>query len=366
MNTLIINQSPEKLSGHDLVNYLISNPNAKGKFRWRTLRSCMWRNLLIAVPEFVKLTDFEKINTKDIFKILNIHPHLKPNFDWQKIGLNDQLKLLTKYPELAINETTSEFTGYCWGKLLKKHPHLQHLCQRHKLNMEEWCKMLCYTDVLAWCCPWHRFDIYCWKRLLIKNKSYLKYLRLEYLRDEGELRELLFCTYFGNIPKHQGIFKDEKIDAATFLIYKQLDRKNAKEYLKYLYCYCFYYVSSFRDYNMEDWIAYGKLIDQLCELSPKDAMDIPGKKYLQFYLALFGDDTIFKTLFPHFDLKLRDPAGNSLLLMTAMRYSPKNYKFLLKQGLDPNEKNLAGFSCQDFFDMNIKKEVKKWTILNKS
>ena len=57
--------NPEKLSGHNLVNYLIANPEVRGNFRYHTFLSCMWRNLLIAQPGFADVADFGKIHHHD-------------------------------------------------------------------------------------------------------------------------------------------------------------------------------------------------------------------------------------------------------------------------------------------------------------
>ena len=75
--------NPERLSGHNLVKYLIDNPDASGKFKWHTLRSCMWRNLLITCPQYAKYgipDDFQKITHCDALKIVKTHGKLMQFF----------------------------------------------------------------------------------------------------------------------------------------------------------------------------------------------------------------------------------------------------------------------------------------------
>ena len=72
---------------------------------------------------------------------------------------------------------------------------------------------------------------------------------------------------------------------------------------------------------------------------------------MPFYMTLMAPDSVFGKLFPVFDLTSRDTGGNSFLL-PALIYSlckedMSRYEFLLARGLDPDEKNLAGFSCND-------------------
>ena len=50
---------------------------------------------------------------------------------------------------------------------------------------------------------------------------------------------------------------------------------------------------------------------------------------------------------------MRDTAGNTVLFPALIRdlvggSTRKHYQYILEHGLDPDEKNLAGFSCNDF------------------
>ena len=72
---------------------------------------------------------------------------------------------------------------------------------------------------------------------------------------------------------------------------------------------------------------------------------------MPFYLVLNAPDSLFEKLLPVFDPEMRDPGGNSLLLPALVGglcgNSLARYEQLLAMGLNPDEKNLAGFSCND-------------------
>ena len=74
---------------------------------------------------------------------------------------------------------------------------------------------------------------------------------------------------------------------------------------------------------------------------------------MPFYLALTAPDSLFYKFFQAVNPKVRDTAGNTVLFPALIRDlvcggTRKHYQYMLKKGLDPNEKNLAGFSCNDF------------------
>ena len=301
---------PEKLSGHDLVNYLIAHPEERGNFRYHTFLSCMWRNLLIAQPGFTDVADFEKIHHHDIYKILLEQPQLAPYFDFSKLRDGENRCLFLKRPEIATPETTAYLYVSTWCNILKRHPQLGEFCPWKKFSADNWC------DVLN------------------PNGKCLKYLTLEYLSSASSFRKILKSCYFGEKHACKGIFEQGVSDAATFLIFKQMDRTNSKHFLK----------KQLTDGNWD-------FADALCDISPEDALDVSSKKHIRFFMTLEAPDSVFEKLFPLFDLKERDSGGNSHLLAALVRGLVSNdlsrYNFLLAQGLDPNEKNMAGFSCNE-------------------
>ena len=343
-------KSPEKLSGHDLVKYLTAHPEARGNFKWHTFRSCMWRDLLIAQPGFQDVADFQKIHHRDAFKILMEQPQLAQRFDWKRLWMDWQdecMIILNRHPHLATPENTSFFRGYIWSGLLRKHPQLAHLCSFNDMYPRNWIDLVSGQEIFAGRCPWHTFRVYDWVELVGRKKSCLKYLKLEYLDSEDALQKILCRCYYGDAPSYGGTFENGVPDAATFLICKHMDKENGKRYLK----------KQFRENNWD-------FVGDICRISPEDAMDVEGKKYMPFYMTLMAPDEVFEKLFPLFDLTVRDPGGNSLLLPALVHglrnNSTERYSFLRLQGLDPDEKNLAGFSADDleWFIKDIKKNMK--------
>lgn len=330
-------KAPEKLSGHDLVNYLIDHPDARGNFKWHTLRSCMWHNLLIAQPGFADVADFKKINHWDSYKILCIQPQLADHFDWQIIWSQNRLKLFIKYPELVKPETANSMYHSDWSILLTKHPHLYPLAPLEDFSPCCWITAIRSQIMFAAMCPWKRFRPLDWENMLLAKKECLAYLKLQYLFYSAHFRNILCSCYFGETQNPKGAFQQKIPDAATFMIYKRMDRVNAKKYLK-------------KQLYAGNW----SFIEELAALSPEDVMDVYGKKYMQFYFTLMAPDAVFEKLVPFFDLELRDPAGNTLLMPAVTRTlcsdSANRYNYFLQKGFDPEEKNLAGFSCSDVIE----------------
>ena len=358
-------KSPEKLTGHDLVNYLTANPDTKGNFKWNSLLSCMWRNLLIAQPGFETVADFNKINAKDAYRILLIHPKLAQRFNWKKIRPDDILEILIKYPELASKERTSSFRSLTWSNLLKKRPELSYLCDFNTFYTSDWVNLVSRQISMAKICPWDKFTRRDWEQLVSIKKNYLKFLKYKHLHSLWTLWGTLKKCYFDKPTQHQGLFEQEISDISTFMIFKHMDKENGRRFLKHMYDHNEY---QFRckypetDLDTKNW----DFIEELCKISPEEAMDVHGKKYMPFHITLVAPDKVFEKLFPLFDLTARDPGGNSLLMAALLfcwhHITPQRledifepirlkdaarYKFLLSQGLDPDEKNFAGFSCND-------------------
>jgi hypothetical protein len=302
--------NPEKLSGHNLVNYLIANPEVRGNFRYHTFLSCMWRNLLIAQPGFTDVADFEKIHHHDIYKILLEQPQLAPYFDFSKLWDAENRCLFLKRPEIATPETTAYLYISTWCNILKRHPQLGEFC------------------------PWKKFSTTDWCDVLRPNGKCLKYLKLANVASAVSLRTILKHCYLSLEYPVKGFFEQGVSDAASFLIFKQMDRTNSKHFLK-------------KQLAEGNW----DFVDDLCSISPEDALDVSSKRYIRFFMTLSAPDHVFEKLFPLFDLKERDSGGNSHLLAALVRglvsYDLSRYNFLLEQGLDPDEKNMAGFSCNE-------------------
>lgn len=355
-----ISNDPERLSGHELVNYLVSNPQAEGNFKWHTLRSsCMWRNLLLQCPQFITFADMEKICHADAVKLLQAHWELFPYF---KAGTFSEYEIVTAlaiHPELEKFISTENFSGYSWSYLLQHQTHFANQCKWEKLNVTNWCSLLrkcpefgahCsfkgftgsawssllqYQGCFSSQCRWEKLNSWDWIGLLRKKKEFLKDLKLEYIQDAESFRKFLYACYFGECPSPRGMFADPSEEAASYLICKSMDRENGKRFLK-------------KQYEKNNWT----FVESLAEISPEEAVDVPGKKYMPFFLALAAPDSVFEKCFQaEKDMALRDPGGNSILLPALIRSlcagNMKRYDFLISKGLDPDEKNLEGFSCND-------------------
>ena len=327
-------ENPEMLTGHDLVNYLIANPTVRGNFKYDSFLSCMWRNLLIAQPGFADVANFDMIYHHDIYKILMVHPELAPHFDFSKLWDGEFKHLFLKHPELATPKNTTAMYTYTWSIILHKHPHLASVCPFKKFHGCDWVNLLIKQPSFADQCSWKKLTFLDWRRILSAQSGFLKFLRLEYFESVEKLLELLKNCYLGECAAAKGIFLQQIQDAATFLICKKMDRTNGKHYLK-------------NKYKHQNW----DFIDNLCSLSYKDAVDIYKTKLTEFYITLLAPDRVFEKMFNHFDISVRDPGGNSLLFPALISglYSGNmaRYNLLLEKGFDPDEKNLAGFSCND-------------------
>ena len=345
--------NPEKLSGHALVDYLIDNPSASGNFKWHTLLSCMWRRLLTSQPAFANVVPHMAINPKDIYRILAERPELASGLDWLRMSIEDRVDILIKHPDLANHERTKGFNGRNWSQLLKRRPELADLCAWEKFNSYDWTNLLSSQTSFISRCSLNTFSFRCWTDLIEQKRACLRFFELKYIKSMSELGNILKTCYFGKAPAAKGLFEERPEEPADFILRKYMDKENGRRCLKRLYkSSAMRYDGVFSEkYDVSgDW----DFIEKLCELSCEEASDIHGKKYLPFYVTLVAPDKIFQKLLPLWDLCAKDPAGNSLL-MPALCYlwlmqndeAKARYNFLIEQGLDPNEKNLAGFSCSN-------------------
>ena len=163
-----------------------------------------------------------------------------------------------------------------------------------------------------------------------------------------EINLLYGIFYHGYLGEVQLPPNDSSIsipDAASYLIYKRIDRAGCKKFLK-------------EKFTENKW----KFVEQLCSISPEETLDVYKKQYIDFYMTLAAPDQVFEKLFHLFDLTKKDPAGNSFLMAALIHSLAEDdmtrYNFLLAKGLDPDEKNLAGFSCSDLTAL-IEKQKEK-------
>ena len=346
----------EKRSGRELLETIINcftynKTLPPGKLKWHTLRSCMLKELLIACPEIDLPEECRaKINVNDVVRILREQPQLGNKFNW-KVSRKNKAEIFIRHPHAATAADTADLTGTEWAEVLAKRPELSHLCSFDKFYIRDWIALVSCNETFADKCPWSNFGTYDWEHLVSVKKSCLKFLTPKYWYSLEKFEQILSSCYEGKSKNVEGIFKKytnngEQLDAATFLINKNFDKTNAKLYLN-------------TAYTGYDW----SFLEELCDLSPADAVDVYEQKSMMFYLTLNAPDRIFEKILPLIDPKIRDAAGNNLLLpalickLNSKHYqekgvdiSGKRYDTLIELGVDPDQKNLAGFSCNDFLN----------------
>lgn len=354
-------KKPKRPSGHDLVDYLIDHPDAQGNFKWHTLRSCMWRRLLSACPQYVTFANCRKIILPDVKKILLVQWQLASHFDVGRLTPYDWTELLSAHPELADYCDLDTLFGYAWVQILQAQPSLASKCRWEELSIYNWCELLRKHEEFADRCPWEKFTGGDWSVLLLTKSTFagrcpwnlltprnwrsliwgkpvfLKYYTLNIFSSMEEYFALLEASCLGDAARPHGMFENFSGDTASYLLCKVMDRENGAKYLK-------------ERYLKRDWA----FLEELCDISPEELLDVPGKKQIPFLIALEAPDSLFRKYFRNVDPGLRDRVGNTLLHYALAHDlhsgETARYPFMLEQGCDPEAKNEAGFSCQDLLN----------------
>lgn len=354
-------QNPERFSGHKLVDYLIANPDAQGNFKWDTLRSCMWRRLLTACPQYAPYSEpyRNKILRNDVKKILRVQWQLLFQLNTESFNSFDWEKLVIEHPELADHIDLDKLIGYSWANILKVHPQLAPKCDWEKITIRGWCELFrkhpefsvhCPLDrfnARAWVdlltanstfadrCPWKLFSPYDWYQLIRVKPGFLACYTLEHFSWKEDYFSLLEASYAGTALPPHGMFEDFSGEAAVYLLTKTMDPVNGAKYLK-------------KQYAKENWA----FLEEICDASPEELLCVPGKKQIPFLIALKAPDSLFYKFFRSVDPSLRDRVGNTLLHSALMHdlcsgSGMERYEFMLEHGCDPDAKNDAGFSSND-------------------
>ena len=240
-----------------------------------------------------------------------------------------------------------------WVRILIKFPSLSDLCPFDKFDYGNWADLLHNQKVFVDQCPWHKLHTTAWCCILDKEKTFLKFLKLEYISSAQDLQEILQTYYSPNTNRPYSEFiTEEKIDPASYLIYKRINPVDGKLFLD-------------KQFTEERW----EFLEALYDFAPEETFDVHNKRHLPFFITLRAPDDIFKKCLPSFNIKNHDQGGNTLLL-PALLYSihQKNmarYNFMLDElKFNPDEKNLAGFSCNDLYysikDVKTKNKEKKY------
>ena len=91
-----------------------------------------------------------------------------------------------------------------------------HLCTFQKFYPYEWINLLTGQECFADRCPWQSFRTCDWINLVGRKKSFLKFLKLEYLDSEESLQKILRKCYFGDSISYKGTEPNKKRPVKTF------------------------------------------------------------------------------------------------------------------------------------------------------
>ena len=354
-------KTPERFSGHTLVDHLIEHPDAQGNFKWHTLRSCMWRRLLSVCPQYAPHADFGRISTRDAKKILlaqwrlisHCHVKLFTPYDW--------VELLSAHPELADYCDLDCLIGYAWVLILQAQPSLEAKCRWEKISVRGWRDLLQKRKEFADRCPWEKFRGGDWTELILSKSAFadrcpwqllspqnwlhliwrkpgfLKHYTLDFFSGPEDYFDLLEASCIGITAPPHGMFEKFSGDVSSYLLCKVMDRENGARYLK-------------KRYANGDWA----FLEELFDISPEEVLETMGRKQIPFLIALEAPDPLFQKFFRTVDPTLRDRVGNTLLHYALAHDlhsdGPERSSFMLERGCDPEAKNEAGFSCRDILE----------------
>jgi hypothetical protein len=300
----------------DLIRIFKENPDNADFFDLvHNLNGDQWASLLANIPELAYRCPWKKLTGSAWAKLLASQPQFAEYCTWSKLNGLYLVDLLSMQPQFAEKCLLKRATATCQTAILAKLPHLAHFLDWGKIYV---------ADI---------FHDY---------KVDLAQFKLEYIPSPAEWQSLMYSFYFSGKGWCKGLFADGVDDAATYMIYKSMDKENAKLFLKEQFC-------------NKKW----DFLEELCDISPDELINLPGKKKMPFYIALNCPDRIFYKFFQSPNLAIRDKAGNSplfpALVNDLLNGKLNRFEFLCQKGFDPNEKNLAGFSSNDMIKHYSKK-----------
>lgn len=293
------------------------------------------------------------LNGKEWVSLLIEFPHLGYRCPWGKLRPADWARLVTHHPEIAEMCPWEKMVGLYMAPLLKQRPELARWCHWEKFTGPCSMRVMQSQPQFAEKFDWRRLTdaarlnaLFRWSKDDILSYFKLKYLSsvtcFAYFWNDRLKHEYLCGKWPGVFCWQQGIFSREVNDAATYLICKSMDPKNAGYFLRY-------------QFVAEHW----PFLEELCGISPAELLEAPSRNKIPFHIALSSPDSLF---YPFFEAKaaspcLRDVYGNSVLfpaLIHDLRAGTKDrFHFLLKRGYDPEEKNRIGFSCSDVLSFDF-------------
>ncbi len=286
-----------------------------------SLNGTEWVSLLIELPRLGYRCPWGKLTPANWARLVTYHPEITEMCPWEKMVGSYMVQLLEHRPELARWCRWEKLTGPCSVSVMKRLPQFAEKFDWSRLD-----GMTCQNILSHW-----------------DKEAVLSYFKLKYLPSipffASFWNRRLTDEYFFSgrqFYRRQGLFAGEVNDAASYMIYKVMDPKNAGYFLK-------------DQFAARNW----PFLEELCDLSPSVLIEVPGRNKMPFHIALNCPDSLF---YPFFESgtaspRLQDCYGNSVLFSALIHDlaagTEDRYHFLLERGYGPDEKNLIGFSCND-------------------
>ena len=313
--------APEKLSLKSKKELFLRHGYFEKTCRLGAFSGSDWSRLLLKYPEYAVKCPWDKLKGDDWEKLLLEQPQFYCYCDWNKLADDQIIRLLNNCYKLALHIPNHKICHGHWTSLLKNHPEL--LLKRDGTRFS----------------PCQNHEV--WNKTNIWNEQ-----------ENGidALYNLWFDFTERHIPLPQRIFYDiGECDAATFLIYRNLDKEQARRFFR-------------RELKNGNW----QFVEEVYEFAPDVVERIIGKIKLPFVLTLAGTDSLLQKYLAEYSASsFLDENGNTLLHAALLRavyanmeslFKPddlhrKRYDFLLEKGCRSDIKNEAGVSCDDLLEV---------------
>lgn len=316
-------------------------------------------------PRLIRHYDLFQVKVQDLIRRFKENPEETQYYDLaHQLNGREWVSLLLEFPYLANRCPWKKLAPLNWARLLIRHPQFAEICPWKKMIGSYMPRLLGHRPELARWCVWEDLTVPCMVKLLARlphfskncdwgrfhevtrrgivsswdREDLISNFKLEYLSTAREFMQIweykLYNAYCYRDLAPGGLFSKEIDDAATYLIYKAMDKENARLYLNDQYC-------------ERNWT----FLEELCGISPEELLEVPEKSQIPAFLALASPDSLFYSFFGAVKCRELDTFGNSPLFPALVHDlcsgSRNRYDFLLERGYDPDAKNLVGFSCNE-------------------
>ena len=326
--------------------------------KWR------WKQILDKTPQWAEKVNY-RMDDELLCYFLLEHPEYIDHVASEKLSAKTKKELFLQYGCFEENCHLGTFSGIDWSRLLSNRPEYASKCQWQKLDGKDWEILLLKQVQFHTFCDWNKLNNSHWLSLLERHPELLlKYDGTRFFSSQNHevwnkatiwneeeigldyLYNLWFDFTEKYIPLPQKIFYGiGECDAATFLIYRNLDKEQARRFFR-------------RELKNGNW----QFVEEIYDLAPEVLERLIGRNKLPFLLTLAGTDSLLTKYLTDHDASLcRDINENTLLHAALLRavyaditslFKTDNpyrnrYDFLLENGCRSDVKNEAGFSCDD-------------------